>query len=103
MAKATPMLPAPMIAIELPPGVSASILAALANVVGHARDDALDFLDTAALRIDILGHHLAASHDHDPREPLKHMVDVVGNENAGVSRVPRASHEAQHALGFSDA
>ena len=53
--------------------------------------------------VDVVGHDLAAAQHHDAVHHLEDVVDVVGDEDAGVARVARIAHEAQHTLRLSHA
>ncbi len=50
------------------------------------------------LRVDVIGHHATATQDHDAVHHLEDVVDIVGDEDARVARVPSVAHEPQHAL-----
>ena len=55
------------------------------------------------LGVDVVGDDLAAAHDDDAVDHLEDMVDVVGDEDAGVAGIAGVAHEAQHALRLRDA
>ena len=65
-----------------------------AQRLGHARDDPLDRFDRGVLRVDVVGDDLAAAHDDDAVDHLEDVVDVVGDEDAGMAGVARVAHEA---------
>src|SRR5690349_5320585 len=69
----------------------------------HARNDLLNALDGCFLRINIISDFLPAPQHDDPVYHLEHMVNVMSDEDARMSRVTRTSQEAQHALSFLDA
>jgi hypothetical protein len=69
----------------------------------HAGDDPLDRLDRGVLRVDVVGGDLAAVQDDDAVDHLEHVMDVVGDEDAGMAGVARGAHELQHALGLGHA
>ena len=53
-------------------------------------------------RVDGLSHDPAPPQHDDAIHDLEHVMDVVGDEDAGVAGVARVAHEAQHALGLRD-
>ena len=55
------------------------------------------------LGIDVVGDDAALAQYHDPVHNLEDVVDVVGDENAGVARVAGIANEAQDALCLRDA
>jgi hypothetical protein len=48
-------------------------------------DQALDLFDGRVLRVDVLGHHRPVAHHRDPVDDLEDVVDVVGDEDAGMT------------------
>ena len=54
-------------------------------------------------RVEVVRDDGAATHHHHAVHHLEDVVDVVGDEDAGVAAVPRLAHEAQHALRLRDA
>ena len=50
------------------------------------------------LGVDVVGDDAALAQYHNPVHNLEDVVDVVGDENAGVARVAGIANEAQDAL-----
>ena len=55
------------------------------------------------LRVDVVGDNSAVSHDRDAVDHLEDMVNVVRDQDAGVTGIARIAHKAQHALRLGDA
>ena len=72
-------------------------------LVRHAGDDQLDLVDRGLLRVDVVGDDGAAAQHDDPVHHLEDVVDVVGDEDAGVAAVAGVAHEVEHAAGLGDA
>src|SRR5207248_8435119 len=68
----------------------------------YAGDDELDLLDAGALGVDVIGDDLATPHHDDAVYDLEDVVNIVGDEDAGMARVARVSHEAEHPLGLGN-
>src|SRR5205807_3442367 len=69
----------------------------------HASDDELDIFDAGALGVDVIGGDPAAPHDDDPVDDLEYVMDIMSDEDAGMARIARIPHKAEHTLGFGDA
>src|SRR3954471_22923716 len=72
-------------------------------LLGYAGDHALDFLDAGLFGVDVRCDDLAAPHHHNAVDHLENVMDVVGDEDAGMSGIPGIAHEAQHPLRLCDA
>ncbi len=60
-------------------------------------------LDRRGLGIDVVCDDPPSAQDDDAVHDAEDVVDVVRDEDAGVTRVARVAHEAQHALRLRDA
>src|SRR5258705_14016290 len=76
---------------------------ARAILLFDAGDDLLDLLDSGALGVDVVGHHLAPAQHDDAVDDLEDVVDVVGDEDAGMAGIASVAHEAEDAAGLRDA
>ena len=63
-----------------------------------AGDDVFDLRHGGRFRIDVVGDDLSASHHHDTVDHLKHMMDVVGDEDAGMAGIAGVADEAEDSL-----
>ena len=50
----------------------------------HPRDDAFHLFDCRPFWVDIVGDFLATPQNNDPVNHLKHVVNIVSDENAGM-------------------
>src|SRR5215469_10972816 len=69
----------------------------------HTRNGALDRFDGRLLRIDVVGDFLATPQDDNAIDHLEHVINVMGDKDAGMPGVTGAADEAQDALRFLDA
>src|SRR5271165_5995254 len=58
-----------------------------------AGNDVLDLRDRRPFRVDVVSDDLAAPHHDDSVDHLEHVVDVVGDEYAGMTGVAGIAHE----------
>src|ERR1700744_896671 len=68
----------------------------------HARDDALHSFYGRPLRVDVVGYGFAATQYADSIDHLKHVVDVVCDQDAGMPGGAGATDESEYSLGFFD-
>src|SRR5271168_2541496 len=57
-------------------------------------DDRLDLRDRRVLRVDVVGDNSAVSHDRDAVDHLEDMVNVVRDQDAGVTGIARIADKA---------
>ena len=68
----------------------------------HPSNNLLHLGHGRLLGIDVVGDDAALAQHHDPVHDLEDVVDVVGDENAGVARVTGIADKAQDALRLRD-